>query len=66
MSLEKAVNYAINSMEMEGYKFTPQELEMWDKIKKGELPLEYVWEDAANFERLMREKHPELFADREE
>ena len=61
MKREKAVRYAINSTEMEGIKYTSQEKEMWEKIAKGELPLEAALEDAQKFDRQMRESNPELY-----
>lgn len=58
----QSVKYAINSMEMEGFKFTPEEKAMWDKIAAGELPLSAAKEAAAEFDRQMRERFPEKYS----
>lgn len=51
MNIAQAVAEAIHSMEMEGFKFTPEEKEMWRKIASGELPLDAARQDAEEFHR---------------
>lgn len=56
MERDQAIKYALNSMRMEGFEFTQQEKEMWEKISKGELPLEAARKDAENFHRQISER----------
>lgn len=39
MNRKEAVEYALQTHRLEGFNYTPQEKEMWDKIANGELPL---------------------------
>jgi len=66
MDRKQSVKYALNTMEMEGFKFTVEEKAMWDKIATGELPLSAAEKDAAEFDRIMREKYPEKFGNGDE
>ena len=59
MSRAAAVRHAIHEMELSGFVFTPAELETWDKIARGELPFEYVREEAAQHLAEMRKRFPE-------
>lgn len=61
MPRRNSVRYAINSMEMEGFAFTPDEKIMWEKIAAGELPLSAAGEDAVEFDRIMRKRFPEKY-----
>ena len=61
MERKKSIRYALKTMELEGFTFTVQEKELWDKIASGELPRSVAKADAAEFDRLMREKYPEKF-----
>ena len=65
MNKPQSVKYALHSMELEGFKFTDEEKAMWNKIGKGELPLEAAREDAREFDRQMRAKYPERFGNGE-
>ena len=56
MSRAAAVRHAIHEMELSGFVFTPAELETWDKIARGELPFEYVREEAAQHLAEMRKR----------
>ena len=47
MNRAAVVRHAIHEMELAGLEFTAEELKMWDKIASGELPFEYVREEAA-------------------
>ena len=49
MNRKEAIEYAIQTHRLEGFNYTPQEKEMWDKIANGELPLSAAFEDAAAF-----------------
>ena len=44
---------------------TKAELEMWEQIARGELPLEYARQEAARFHEEMRKRFPEKFDDYE-
>lgn len=61
MERKKAVEYALQTHRLEGFNYTAQEKEMWNKIASGELPLSAAFEDADDFVRQLREKHPEVF-----
>lgn len=61
MDREAAVRWAIKNMELEGFVYTPEEMEMWDKIARGELPIEYALEEAQRFNEEMRKRFPEKF-----
>lgn len=65
MNRAAAVRHAIHEMDLEGFEFTASELEMWEKIARGELPLEYAREEAARFHEEMRKRFPEKFDDYE-
>lgn len=65
MSRAESVAHALHEMELEGFTFTPSELEMWDKIARGELPIEYVREEAARYLAELRRCFPEKFDDYE-
>lgn len=43
--------------------YTPEEMKMWDKIAKGELPIEYAREEAARFLEEMKRLYPEKFVE---
>lgn len=62
MSLSKAVAYAIKSMELEGFEFTSEEKEMWNKIANGELPLSAADQAAIDFDKRMRELYPDKYS----
>lgn len=66
MNRKKAVQYAVNSMEMEGFNFTPAEKKMWSKIASGELPLSAAKGHAEEFDRQMRQKFPDKYGTGEE
>lgn len=57
----ESVKYAINSMEMEGFKYTPAEKMMWKKIADGKLPLSAAYDDAQAFDKAMRDKYPDKY-----
>lgn len=61
MDKQQSVNYALHSMELEGFIFTDDEKKMWAKITNGELPVEAAREDAREFDRQMRVKYPKLY-----
>ena len=65
MNRAATVRHAIHEMELSGFVFTPAELETWEKIARGELPLEYVREEAARHLAEMRKRFPEKFDDYE-
>ena len=56
MDRKKAVEYALQTHRLEGFNYTPQEQEMWDKIANGELPLSVAFDDAAAFAAAIPEK----------
>ncbi|MEA4835286.1 MAG: antitoxin VbhA family protein [Anaeromusa sp.] len=49
MNRKEAVEYALQTHRLEGFNYTPQEKEMWDKIANGEIPLDAAFKDAAAF-----------------
>jgi len=61
MDRKDSVKYAMHSMEIEGFKFTPEEKVMWEKIAAGELPRSEALKQAEAFDRLMRAKFPEKY-----
>ena len=58
---KKAVEYALQTHRLEGFNYTAQEKVMWNKIANGELALSAAFEDAEDYIRQLREKHPEVF-----
>lgn len=56
MSRKKAVEYALQTHRLEGFNYTPQEKEMWNKIANSELPLAAAFEDAVTFAATIPEK----------
>ena len=55
MNRKKAVEYALQTHRLEGFNYTPQEKEMWDKIANGEFPLDAVFKDATAFAAAIQE-----------
>lgn len=66
MNRRESVLNAIRTMELEGFVYTQKEKELWEKIAKGELPLSAANEDARNFDKVMRGRTPENYAQGDE
>ena len=63
MDRAAAVHWALKNMELSGFVYTPEERKMWDKIAKGELPIEYAREEAVRFLEEMKRLSPEKFVE---
>lgn len=66
MNRKQAVKYAMNSMSMEGFKYTEKEKILWEKVAAGELPLSTVDKVADAFDQAMRSRFPEKYATEDE
>lgn len=61
MNRAQAVENAVQSMQLEGFVFTPEELDVWEKVAAGELSLDDLLETFIRFNCDMRQKYPELY-----
>lgn len=59
----KAIQEAIASLEIEGHKFTDEELALFKKVASGELSYEDVINLANEKLELWRKKNPDCFAE---
>lgn len=66
MNRKDSVKYAMHSMEMEGFNFTPDEKAMWEKIAADELPMSEARVQGEAFDKLMRSKFPEKYVSKDE
>jgi hypothetical protein len=57
----KAVEYAIKSHEMEGFEFTKEELEVFERYIQGEITTEYIINGIKDMVAEWRITRPEIF-----
>ena len=57
----KAVEYAIKSHEMEGFEFTKEELEVFERLSQGEITTEDIINGIKDMVAEWRITRPEIF-----
>ena len=57
----KGCEYAIRSVEMEGFKFTEEELAVFERIIQGEITTEYIINGIKDMVAEWRITRPEIF-----
>lgn len=61
MNRAEAVRAAVRSMQLEGFVFSQDELDAWEKVALGELSLDDLLETFVRFDTEMRQRYPELY-----
>ena len=61
MNRAEAVHAAIRSMQLEGFEFSQDELDAWQKVANGEMSLDDLLETFVRFDTEMRQRYPELY-----